>query len=197
MSQKKHSSKREFKGNLPNLNGPKFEIIELIFDYPNKTFHIRQIAKETRLSTTTVTRTIKELSKFNIITVEKTDLTTNIKANLESGNYTFYKRVLNLYRIERYGILNALIESYNPEAIVLFGSFAKGEDIEESDIDILVITNKEKNKDVEDFLENYEEIGLFNRKFNLHILPNLDKSSKEFKNAVANGIVLHGYIKVL
>jgi predicted nucleotidyltransferase/predicted transcriptional regulator len=197
MSQKKDSNQREFIGNIPSLNGPNYEIIGLIFDYPNKTFHIRQIAKETKLSTTTVTRTIKELSKFNIITIEETDLTTNIKANLESNNYTFYKRVINLYRIERYSILNALIEAYNPEAIVLFGSFARGEDIEESDIDILVITNTEKNKDVGDFLGNYEQLGLFNRKFNLQILPSLKNSSKEFKNAVANGIVLHGYLKVV
>jgi hypothetical protein len=37
----------------------------------------------------------------------------------------------------------------------------------------------------------------FNRKINIHNLPSLEKSEKVFKNAVANGIVLHGYLKVI
>ena len=193
MSQKK--DRREFRGGLPNFKGPAFEITELIFNYPNKTFHIRQIAKETHLSTTPVIRIINELSKFNIITLEKTDITTNIKANMDSNNYYFSKRIFNLYRLERYAIIDTIKANLNPETIVLFGSFAKGEDIEESDIDILVITNAKESKDLNDFLKNTEEV--LNRKINLHILSSLEKSSNEFKNAAANGIVLHGYLKVL
>ena len=185
------------KGKILFFRESSFKVAELIFNYPNKTFHIREMAKETGLSTTAVIgkHSLKELHEFGIIKVERTNLTTNVKANLESDAYRFYKKIFNLYRLERYTIIEKLKEVFQAEAIVLFGSFAKGEDVEESDIDILIITNHKEDEISSDFLNAWEK--LLNRKINLHILPSLQKSSKEFKNAVANGIVLHGYFKVL
>ena len=154
------------------------------------------LEKETGFSTTAVIDAIEELKKYNIITIEETPLTTNIKANLDSEAYRFYKLVFNLYRLKRYLFVDKLVEIFNnPEAIVLFGSFAKGEDIEESDIDILVISSQKNNENLEDFANLFEKE--LNRKINIHILPSLAKSSNEFKNAVANGIVLHGYLKII
>ena len=170
-----------------------FKIAELIFNYPNKTFHIRDLAKESGLSTTTVINSIEELNKFRIIKINKTKVTTDFKADLDSEAYTFYKKVFNLYRLERYLLIETLKDAFRPETIVLFGSFAKGEDIEESDIDILIITKNEYKEELS--FSTYEK--MLNRKINLHILQSLDKSSDEFKNAVANGIVLYGYLKVI
>ena len=190
MSQKKDKSKILF------FRESVFKIAEIIFNYPNKTFHIRMLEKETGFSTTAVIDAIEELKKYNIITIEETPLTTNIKANLDSEAYRFYKLVFNLYRLKRYLFVDKLVEIFNnPEAIVLFGSFAKGEDIEESDIDILVISSQKNNENLEDFANLFKKE--LNRKINIHILPSLAKSSNEFKNAVANGIVLHGYLKIL
>ena len=172
-----------------------FKVAELIFNYPNKTFHIRKLAKETKQSTTAVVSAIRDLSNFKIVRLDKTDLTTNVRANLDSEAYRFYKKIFNLYRLERYLIVETLIETFQAETIVLFGSFAKGEDIEKSDIDILIITNNKEKDNISNFLGICEKE--LNRKINLHILPTLDKSSEEFKNAVANGIVLHGYLKVV
>ncbi len=183
------------KGKILFFRESSFKVAELIFNYPNRTFHIRKLAKETRQSTTAVVSAVRDLNKFKIVKLDKTDLTTNIKADTESDAYMFYKKIFNLYRLERYLIIEKLKETFQAETIVLFGSFAKGEDIEESDIDILIITNRKEKKGFSDFLEICEK-GL-NRKINLHILPSLQNSSKEFKNAVANGIVLHGYLKVL
>ena len=173
-----------------------FHIAECIFNYPNKTFHIRMLETETGLSTTAIIDSVNRLKEFGIVKIEETPLTTNVKANIESEAYRFYKLVFNLYRLKRYGFVDNLIDIFNnPEAIVLFGSFAKGEDIEESDIDILVISSQKNNENLEDFITVFEKE--LNRKINIHILSSLNKSSKEFKNAVANGIVLHGYLKVI
>lgn len=173
-----------------------FSVAELIFYYPNKTFHIRMLEKETGFSTSAVIDSVNKLKEYNIVTIDETPLTTNIKANIDSEAYRFYKLVFNIYRLKRYLFVDKLIEFFNnPEAIVLFGSFAKGEDIEESDIDILIISSHKNHGNLEDFIAIFEKE--LNRKINIHILPSLDKSSKEFKNAVANGIVLHGYLKVV
>ena len=167
-----------------------FKVALLIFSYPNKVFHIRELSKETGLSTTSVISAIKLLEKLKVILVKKTDLTTNIRANFDSESYVYYKRIFNLYMLHH--LIEVLLEIYKPKVIVLFGSFAKGEDIEESDIDLLILSN-EKTKGIDTLL--YEKT--LKRKLNLHILKDLSHSSNEFRNAVANGVVLHGYLKVI
>lgn len=173
-----------------------FKVAELIFNYPNKIFYIRMLEKEIGFSTTAITSAVEELKSFRIVQVEETDLAKNVKANIDSDAYRFYKQVFNLYRLKRYGFVDKLIEIFhNPEAIILFGSFAHGEDIEESDIDFLIISSIENQKKSNDFLNVFEKE--FNRKIDIQLLKTLEKSSNEFKNAVANGIVLHGYLKVV
>ena len=190
MSQKKDKEKVLF------FKESIFNVARLIFDYPNKTFHIRMIERETKYSPTAIIDATEKLRSFDIIKVEKTPLTTNITANLESEAYRFYKIIFNLYRLERYLFVNGLINIFNkPDVIVLFGSFAKGEDIEESDIDIFVLTKSKPKAGLDNLTKLIEEE--MKRKVNLHILPSLEKSSPEFKNAVANGIVLYGYLKVI
>ncbi len=39
------------------------------------------------------------------------------------------------------GIISKIAESYKPEKIILFGSYAKGEETDDSDLDILVLKN--------------------------------------------------------
>jgi len=173
-----------------------FKIAELIFNYPNKIFHIRMLEKETGFSTTAVISAINELKSFGIIEIKETNLTKNVKAFIDSNSYLFYKQVFNLYRLKRYGFVDKLADTFNnPEAIVLFGSFAHGEDIEESDIDILIISSSKNQENLDNFVNTFEKI--LKRKIDIQILPSLEKSSIEFKNAVANGIVLQGYVKVL
>ena len=178
-----------------------FKIAELIFNFPHRTFHIRMLEKETGFSTTAIINAVEDLSKFDVILIEKTALTNNIKANLESDAYHFYKLIFNLYRLKRYGYIDALVKVFdNPDTITIFGSFAKGEDVEESDIDILVVNSGKRM-----FEANRKELegltGLFERelkrKINLVVLPSLKDSLPEFKNSVANGIVVHGYLKVI
>ena len=183
------------KGKILFFRESVFKVAELIFNYPNRTFYIRLLEKETGFSTTAIISAIQELEKYMIVKIEKTRLTTNVKADLESESYSFYKLVFNLYRLKRYGFVDQLKNIFsNPEAIALFGSFAKGEDIEESDIDILIITKNKEPEDLDTLLKTFQEE--LKRKINIHVLDSLQKSSAEFKNAVANGIVLHGYLKV-
>jgi len=171
-----------------------FRVAQIIFNNPHKVFHIRLLEKDTGFSTTAITKSIGELQRYEIILVERTSLTTNIKANIESEAYRFYKIIFNLFILHNYTLLDSLAFTYRPEAIVLFGSAAKGEDVEGSDIDILIITSREVAGLGEIIKETEKEL---NRNINIHKVESLEKSSKEFKNAVANGVVLYGYLKVI
>ncbi len=178
---------------MPFFTKSSFEVARLIFAYPNKTFHLRGLAKETNLSTTAVKKVVFMLNLAKIVKIEQTELTTNIKADLESEDYRAHKRIFNLYCLEKYQITKKIQEGYRAETVVLFGSFARGEDIEASDIDIAVIL---PSKDGAESLLDIPQKAI-NRKINIHHLVSLEKISKEFKNTLANGIVLYGYLKVV
>ncbi|MFH1442643.1 MAG: nucleotidyltransferase domain-containing protein, partial [Candidatus Micrarchaeota archaeon] len=77
-----------------------------------------------------------------------------------------------------------------PEAIVLFGSYANGEDGEKSDVDIAVFTNLTKSVD----LGKFE--GAIGHKINPYEIRIKD-CEKEFVNNLANGTVLYGYLRLI
>ena len=166
------------------------KILELFADYPTKEFHIREIERILKISVPTVISSIEKLKKRNMILVEKSKALTKLRANIEKPEFISLKRIINLSKLYESGIINYLIEKYNyPEAIVLFGSYSLGEDIEKSDIDIAVITDK--HIDLE--LDIYEKKN--NRQISIHEI-NLSRISKEFLTNLCNGIVLYGYLTI-
>jgi predicted nucleotidyltransferase len=76
-----------------------------------------------------------------------------------------------------------------PDGIVLFGSASRGEDVEDSDMDLLVIA-KEKKVELERFEDKVK------RKISLHFEEKVSNIPKELLNNVVNGIVVHGYLEV-
>lgn len=52
------------------------------------------------------------------------------------------KRLFNLSEIYKSGIIDFLIKEYSPNSISLIGNYSRGEDIEKSDVDIVVISDK-------------------------------------------------------
>ena len=75
-----------------------------------------------------------------------------------------------------------------PKCIVLFGSFQKGEDIEQSDIDLFIESPKLKID-----LKKFEK--KMKRKIELHFKENFSKYPKELKNNIINGTVLFGFLE--
>ena len=75
--------------------------------------------------------------------------------------------------------ISVITQYYNVEAIILFGSFAKGTNTEDSDIDIAVIL-KDSNLDVID-----EELNLMRlrRKIDTRIEPHIIRI-EDYKNVV-------------
>lgn len=162
----------------------KEKVMELLFNFPNKKFHIRELSRILKISAPSVSKAIKQLEKENLIISEKRFLV-EIKANLNQ-DFRNLKRVYNLKTIYNSGLFNYLTEKFQIDTIILFGSYSRGEDVEKSDIDIAII-GKEKKLD----LENYEK--KLNKKINLEFLD-LGKITKELKDSIINGIVLNGYI---
>ena len=176
------------------FNRATFRAAEEIFRFPSKTFHLRELARETGLSKSATSQAVSRLAAFRIVAVEKSDATTNIHADVESLAYSHYKLLFNLYRLFAHGLVEQLRQAFQPKAIVLFGSFARGEDFEQSDVDICVLSDRRPTPELQKLLHAQE--ADLKRKISLHVLPSLQRSDAAFKNALANGIVLHGYLEL-
>jgi len=160
-----------------------------IFENPTYRFHIRELARKTKLNPNTIINLSRKLSKKGIIKKERIKNLVGIYANVDNKNFLRKKRLFNIQQLYECGLVDFLISYYNnPEAIVVLGSYSRGEDIERSDIDIAVITDKERVHG----LEKYERI----LKRGIHLLVfRYDKISKEFYKNMINGVILHGFLK--
>ena len=167
-----------------------YRVMELFFKSPTKGFHMREMARLTGLSSTGIIKIIKKLKKEKILISEKTRNVELVKPDFE-GRFVLLKRLYNLCSLYDLKLVDFLREHFEmPKAIILFGSYADGTDNENSDIDIAVVTNK---KAMPNF-QPYE--GKLQRKINLYAMD-MAKTPNEFKNSLANGIVLDGFLEVL
>jgi len=164
------------------------KVLGILFDSPTRVFHIRELSRITGLNPNTVINIVKVLCKENIIRkIEKTHVV-EISLNL-SNSYTINKkRIFNIERIYSSGIIDFLVKRYSPSSISVLGSYSKGEDIEKSDIDIAVITNRKEQADLEDY---EKKLG---RKIHLLLLDKRE-ISEEFFNNLINGVILYGVIR--
>ena len=166
------------------------KVMNLFLQNPDTSFHLREIARLVGISPAGALKILKKLEKQALVSKEKTKVTDNYLANVDNKEFVALKRASNLYSILNCGIIEDLAGKYLREAIVLFGSYARGEDTGKSDIDIAVITDKKKEVNT----AKYEKV--LKRRINIHEIT-LDKASKEFRNNLANGVTLYGFLRLI
>nr|MCK4930479.1 nucleotidyltransferase domain-containing protein [Nanoarchaeota archaeon] len=171
------------------LKNNAYRILELFIEYPNKDFSARGVARKLKLSHITVLKHLRSLLKLNLVKKKKETLYPTYYANTESSEYRFYKRNNLLFRISESGLVDYVQKQVFASSIVLFGSCAKGEFSEKSDIDIFV----EAKQGVLALRKYEKKLG---RKINLLFEQNINNLSKELRNNILNGIVLYGFIKI-
>jgi len=146
----------------------------------------REISGILEVSPTAVAKSLKELKETNLVTVKKTKNINFVKLNRDERKAVLLKQVENLREVYLSGLFDYLGENLAGGTIVLFGSYAKGEDVKSSDIDLAVIERKEKPLNLREF-----EIAL-NREINVQFYDSWKGVHKHLKNNILNGIVLSG-----
>ena len=161
-------------------------VLETIFRQPRTRFTIRELARKVGIAPPTALLIVRALKKEGIVIETHVARASQISANLDSLLYTRKKRLYNLDSVYSSGLVDCLAQEYNePKAIILFGSYSRGDDVERSDIDLAILTAEEKDLD----LTRFEKI--LQRKISIHEIQ-LKQASEEFKNNLYNGIILHG-----
>lgn len=170
----------------------KDRIRNYFFINPTIKLRVRQIERELKAPLPSVIRYTKELENESIL---KSMEIANIKvyfANRASKTYLLEKKMFNISQLHKSSLLSFLKEEFNNPIIVVFGSYALGEDIENSDIDLYLETAGKKKIDLIKFEKILQrKIQIFKYK-NIHELKN-----KELTNNIINGITLNGFLEVL
>lgn len=171
-------------------------VAELFFIYPSIEFTLTEVAEKTKLSKGTVSRIIKHLKEIGFIEIVDLGIVYRIKANRKNWIYIREKIARNFATIVRSNIIEFLVGKFkNPKCIILFGSFRKGEDDEDSDIDIAVEVPKGAETGSFEFEEFNEVEKQLNKNIRVHVFNKKDIDNNVFIN-IANGIVLYGLLEV-
>ena len=173
------------------------EMLELFYNHPTREYHIREFARLMKLSPTTATKYLLQLVKEGVLTKKEERNHILFSANTDNSMFKTKKRNYNLERIQTSGLIAFLEQEFNyPKCVILFGSYSKGENGENSDIDLFMLTETKKETNLERFEKRLDakiELFIYDEKsFN-----NMKAKNKELLNNILNGIKLYGSIEVM
>jgi predicted nucleotidyltransferase len=170
-------------------------------DKNKKGVHIRELARLVKTSHNNTVRNLKILEKENVIKKEKDANLIKIKLNNHPLTISYLKQVHteNFLKLPK-KIINSVNEFLNelqekPLIALIFGSFAKGNYSNDSDIDIFLVFQEIRNqKDIENTAKR------ISMRTNTKISPvyvnyktfekNFLNKKHEFSNEIRNNIIL-------
>lgn len=165
--------------------------LKLFFEEPTREFNVREVARILKISPATASKELKKIEEMGLVKERKERLLKLYKANLENDLYRDLKTFYNIRKIRDSGLLEALNKFYLKPTIVIFGSCASGIDIETSDFDLLIISEKTKRMPN---LEKFE--NKLNRTIQLFVAKKIkDLRNKHLINNILNGIIIQGEVK--
>lgn len=164
------------------------DILRVLFIKTGLSLNQRQIALLLAVSPPAVMKALPLLETLDFIKVHKDKETKrwSISLHRENQKVMQLKRVDNLKQLYESGFVDFLEHTFAGATIILFGSYARGDDTISSDIDIAVIGRKDKLLD----LSTFETV--FERKININFYASFKEIHSHLKENLANGILLVG-----
>ena len=162
------------------------KVLEIFFREPTKVHFIREISRSISLAATSVKNHAKQLENEGLIAKIEHKPFTGYVAQRDDDIFRQYKQIYNLYSLIE--LKTKLINSLGPKAIVLFGSYQKGEDIENSDIDLAVLSKVKKEMDLREFEK------VLGRNIHLTFISDIGKIEKNIQVNIKNGWVIYGKV---
>ena len=165
---------------------------EIFFLSPTKYHYLMDVSRNVGLAHTSVKKNLDRLIQLGLIieTVEKRGYRKFPLYKADTNNKLFktQKMLYNISSILESNIIDYIEEKLMPKSIVLFGSYARGEDTENSDVDLFVECKKEELN-----IEKFEK--KLKRKIELHFNEEFISYAKELKNNIVNGMVMSGFLE--
>jgi len=179
------------------FNSSVWEVLFYFFSHPYKEVYLRELARKANVSIFSAKQAVDELVREKILLERKNGNMRYIRANMESLFFKQLKIAFSIKKIEESGLIYYLVENVPAiSSIVLFGSIAKGEDDENSDVDLLIIGKKRKI-DLSKFEKKIgREIRAIVMKWS-EWREYIKKDRALYREIITNGIVLYGNMPVV
>ena len=167
----------------------RYKLLKNFLYNPTEEFRLRELSRLSGISPPSVMNYLKEFENDELIRIYKKRGIPVYTACIDNEKFREYKKLSILFELNNLGVTDYLWQKTSPEAIILYGSYAKGESTDDSDIDIFII-GKEKKLDLDKFEKKLDK--------KIHIIFDdfPKKIPTELKNNLINGIVLRGYLNL-
>ncbi len=184
---------------LPKINEAYQKMLYWFFSYPNREIGLNDLSEELQIAKTTAKTVVGIMEEEEFLVKKVYGKAWRITCNQEHPYNQSRKVAFNLSMVfEAYngGLKNHILRTVgNAKAISLFGSYRRGDDNEQSDVDIAVeIEDNEELRIIE--LGKIPNFGYRSDVVvNLHVFSRNKVDINLFSN-IANGIVLEGFLEV-
>ena len=172
------------------------KVLYWFFAYPTKEVSLNDLVEAVNISKTSANKAVNRLAEEGFLHVKPLGRLWRITCDQEHPYNITHKVPFNLQMVYRAGILEEIRKHIpNPRAIVLFGSYRKGDDTEGSDIDLAAEVMDDKGQRIMQ-LGTLQTLGFReNVPVNLHVFSRNNIDLNLFAN-IANGIILEGFLEV-
>ncbi len=167
----------------------------MFFDEPVTEYSVREFARLRKISPSTASSYLQNMKKQELLVKRKERNLVLYKANTEAAQYKDAKKYANIKRIRESRVLEEIEKRIHPLTVFLFGSYAKGENQKESDIDLFILTHNKTTLDLSHFqkiLKANIQVFLFTPKE----MPTLKEKNPNLLNNIINGTRLTGFWEV-
>jgi len=168
------------------------KILRLMFIKAGSPLNQRAISRILNVSQPAVMKAIPMLEKKELIKISQDKESKRWSVELNKSNHKAIqlKRADNLKMIYESGLTDFLEKEFAGAAIILFGSYSRGDDIFNSDIDFAVIGRKEKRVDLTEYEKNFE------KKIRINFYSSFKEIHKHLKENILGGIILAGGVEL-
>ena len=166
-------------------------IMRLLFVKAETSLNMNGIARILKVSQPAVLKAIPYLQKEGLLNAEqdKDSSRWSIELNRDNKKVIGLKRVDNLKQLYESGLIQAIYDSFPGATVILFGSYAHGEDTMQSDIDLAIINSGKKELDLK-----FEKI--LERKIIINYYKSFNNIAKPLLSNILNGITLKGAVEL-
>lgn len=138
------------------------KILSFFLDNPKKEYYINELAKDAKVSSSSVSIAVKKFEEQNFILTKKIGQTKLCTLNNENVLIQQWKVTWFLTTLFSFEKINTIIQNSAVISLAVYGSYASGTFDDKSDLDILLITHIKKDQLIDYFqlLEEYLTVSV-------------------------------------
>ena len=173
------------------------DILDLLFSDHHTLINVRDIARKLHLNPATASSLIKELNNIGLIKYIESGRSKILKLNIDDSRLIDFLSMAEVYKKIKFvdklpfGQFFKMLESNeNLDTVIIFGSYARGDYSKDSDLDLLVISDKNQKEQLPSYILPIQlhDIHMTKEMF----LENLKNGNEVVKEIIKSHVIIKG-----